>query len=165
MSKKLVAYFSCSGVSRHNAQLFSQVLGADIYEIKPKIPYSEDDLDWTNEKSRSSIEMKNKKIRPEVADNNAKADKYDEIILVFPIWWYVAPTIVNTFLESYKLEGKRIVLFPTSGSSNFGNTAKELKPSVDPSTVIEEVMDFIKSFVRVSIFDIISSFIVPSVIM
>ena len=138
MSKKLVAYFSCSGVSKHNAQLFSQVLGADIYEIKPKIPYSEADLDWTNERSRSSIEMKNKKIRPEIADKNAKAEKYDEIILVFPIWWYVAPTIVNTFLEAYKLEGKRIVLFPTSGSSNFGNTAKELKPSVDSSTVIEE---------------------------
>ena len=138
MSKKLVAYFSCSGVSKHNAELFSKVLGADIYEIKPKVPYTDADLDWTDEKSRSSIEMNNKKRRPEMADKNANAEKYDEIILVFPIWWYVAPTIVNTFLEAYNLEKKRIVLFPTSGSSNFGNTANELKPSVHPSTIIEE---------------------------
>ena len=138
MSKKLVAYFSCSGVSKHNAELFAKVLGCDIYEIKPQVPYTEPDLDWTNEHSRSSVEMKNKSKRPAIADKNAGAEKYDEIILVFPIWWYVAPTIVNTFLEAYELKGKRIVLFPTSGSSGFGNTANELKPSVDASTTIEE---------------------------
>ena len=138
MSKKLVAYFSCSGVSKHNAELFAQVLGADIYEIKPKVPYTEEDLDWSNEKSRTTIEMKNKSQRPPIADVNAGAEKYNEIILVFPIWWYVAPTIINTFLESYQLKNKRIVLFPTSGSSGFGSTAKELKPSVDASTTIEE---------------------------
>ena len=138
MSNKLVAYFSCSGVSKHNAELFAKVLGADLYEIKPKVPYSDADLDWTNNQSRSSLEMKNKSQRPEMADKNAHAEKYDEIILVFPIWWYVAPTIVNTFLEAYKLVNKRIVLFPTSGSSGFGNTVNELKPSVDASTTIEE---------------------------
>ena len=138
MSKKLVAYFSCSGVSKHNAVLFKKVLGADIYEIKPKVPYTQADLDWTNEDSRTSIEMKNRSKRPPIADKNAGAEKYDEIILVFPIWWFVAPTIVNTFLESYELKGKRIVLFPTSGSSSFGNLVQELKPSVDPSTTIEE---------------------------
>ena len=138
MSKKLVAYFSCSGVSKHNAELFAKVLGADIYEIKPAVPYTEADLDWTNEKARSTIEMKNKSQRPPIADKNAAVEKYNEIILVFPIWWYVAPTIVNTFLESYEIKGKRIVLFPTSGSSGFGNTVKELKPSVDASTTIEE---------------------------
>ena len=138
MSNKLVAYFSCSGVSKHNAQLFAQVLGCNIYEIKPHIPYTNEDLDWTNEKSRSSVEMKNKSFRPPLADANAAADYYDEIILVFPIWWYVAPTIVNTFLESYPLKGKRIVLFPTSGSSGFGNIVKELKKSVDASNRIEE---------------------------
>ena len=138
MSKKLVAFFSCSGVSKHNAELFGEVLGAPLYEIKPKVPYTNDDLDWTNENSRSTIEMKNKKQRPEIADKNAGLEKYDEIILVFPIWWYVAPTIVNTFLEAYEVKGKRIVLFPTSGSSGFGDTALELKQSVDPSTKIEE---------------------------
>ena len=138
MSKKLVAYFSCSGVSKHNAELFAQVLGANIYEIKPKVPYTEDDLDWTDEDSRSSKEMKNKKQRPPIADKNAAVEKYDEIILVFPIWWYVAPTIINTFLESYDFKGKKIFLFPTSGTSGFGDTAKELKPSVDPSTKIIE---------------------------
>ena len=138
MSKKLVAYFSCSGVSKHNAQLFAKVLGADIYEIKPAVPYTEADLDWTNAKARSTIEMKNKSKRPPIADKNAAVEKYNEIILVYPIWWYVAPTIVNTFLESYEVKGKRIVLFPTSGSSGFGNTVKELKPSVDASTTIEE---------------------------
>ena len=138
MSKKLVAYFSCSGVSKHNAELFAKVLGADIYEIKPAVPYTEADLDWTNEKARSTIEMKNKSQRPPIADKNAAVEKYNEIILVFPIWWYVAPTIVNTFLESYEVKGKRIVLFPTSGSSGFGNTVKELKPSVDASTTIEK---------------------------
>ena len=138
MSKKLVAYFSCSGTSKHNAELIKNVIGADIYEIKPKIPYTKEDLDWTNSNSRSTIEMKNKKQRPEIADKNAGLEKYDEIILTFPIWWYVAPTIVNTFLESYEVKNKRIILFPTSGSSNFGKTAEELKLSVDSSTIIEE---------------------------
>ncbi len=138
MSKKLVAYFSCSGVSKHNAELFAKALSADIYEIKPQVPYTDADLDWTNDKSRSSVEMKNKSKRPPMADKNASAEKYDEIILVFPIWWYVAPTIVNTFLESYNLKNKRIVLFPTSGSSGFGNTLNELKQSVDASNTVEE---------------------------
>ena len=137
MSKKLVAYFSCSGVSKHNAEIFAQILGANLYEIKPKEPYTEDDLDWTDEDSRSSIEMKNKK-RPAIADKNAALEKYDEIILVFPIWWYIAPTIINGFLESYVVKKKKIFLFPTSGTSGFGDTAKELKPSVDPSTQIIE---------------------------
>ena len=138
MSKKLVAYFSCSGVSKHNAELFAKVLGCDIYEIKPQVAYTEADLDWTNENSRSSVEMKNKSKRPSIADKNAAAEKYDEIILVFPIWWYIAPTIINGFLESYVVKKKKIFLFPTSGTSGFGDTAKELKPSVDPSTQIIE---------------------------
>ena len=83
MSKKLVAFFSCSGVSKHNAELFGEVLGAPIYEIKPKVPYTNDDLDWTNENSRSTMEMKNKKQRPEIADKNAGLEKYDEIIFLF----------------------------------------------------------------------------------
>ena len=138
MSKKLVAYFSCTGTSKHNAELLKNALNADIYEIKPKVPYKSEDLDWTNSNSRSSIEMKDKKSRPEIADKNAALEKYDEIILVFPIWWYVAPTIVNTFLESYEVKNKRIILFATSGMSKCGKTVDELKVSVDNSTKIEQ---------------------------
>ena len=102
MSKKLVAYFSCSGVSKHNAELFSQVLGADIYEIKPKFPYTEADLDWTNEKARSSIEMKNKKIRPEIADKNARAENYDEIYDTFD-------ALIKIMRGGYKVSGPEII--------------------------------------------------------
>ena len=138
MPKKLVAYFSCSGVTKNVAELLAEECGAKLYEIKPKVAYSNDDLDWTNENSRSTIEMKNKKSRPELADKNAGVEGYDVILLCFPIWWYVAPTIINTFLEAYDFKGKKIVVFATSGSSGFGNTIKELKVSVDPSTVIVE---------------------------
>ena len=138
MSKKLLAYFSASGTTKASAEKLAKMLNCDIYEIKPKTKYTTADLNWNDSKSRTTIECNNRNCRPEMADKNANAEKYDEIILVFPIWWYVAPTIVNTFLEAYNLEKKRIVLFPTSGSSNFGNTANELKPSVHPSTIIEE---------------------------
>ena len=138
MSKKLVAYFSCTGTSKHNAELIKEAIGADIYEIKPKIPYTKEDLDWNDLSSRTTIEMKNKNQRTEIADKNAGLEKYDEIILTFPIWWYAVPHIINTFLESYEVKNKRIILFPTSGSSNFGKTVEELKISVDGSTTIEE---------------------------
>ena len=138
MSKILVAYFSCSGVSKNVAKLLSEELNANLYEIKPQIPYTNADLDWTNNNSRSSKEMKNRKQRPAISDKNAGIENYNIILLSFPIWWGVAPTIVNTFLESYDFKGKKIILFPTSGGSGFGNTVKELKVSVDNSTIIEE---------------------------
>ena len=138
MSQKLVAYFSCSGVSKYNAELFAKILKCDIYEIKPKVAYTNADLDWTDKNSRSTKEMADKKFRPEIADKNAALEKYNEIVLIFPIWWYVAPTIVNTFLEAYDFKNKRIILFPTSGSSNFGKTVEELKVSVDATTKIEK---------------------------
>ena len=108
-----------------------------MYEIVPKQPYSKADLNWMDKKSRSSVEMSDKKYRPEIADANAHIDEYDEIILGFPIWWYVAPTIINTFLESYDFSGKKIILFATSGGSGFGNTVSELKISA-PYAVIAE---------------------------
>lgn len=138
MSKKLVAYFSASGVTKKVAEGLAKVSGADLYEIKPQILYTKEDLDWKNEKSRSSVEMKDKSYRPAIADLDANIEAYDEIILGFPIWWYVAPTIVNTFLESYDFSGKKILLFATSGSSGFGNTVEELKGSVSASTEIKE---------------------------
>lgn len=138
MSKKLVAYFSASGVTAKVAELLADAVGADIHEIKPKVPYTKADLNWMDKKSRSSIEMADKKIRPEIAESNVRIEEYDVIFLGFPIWWYVAPTIINTFLEKYDFSGKKIVLFATSGSSKFGNTVKELKGSVaDNAAIIE----------------------------
>ena len=129
MSKKLVAYFSASGVTKGVAEKIAKSANADIFEIVPAQLYSKADLNWMDSNSRSSVEMKNKSFRPEIADNNLDISKYDTIYLGFPIWWYVAPTIVNTFLEKYDFCGKKIIVFATSGSSGMGNTLSELKPS------------------------------------
>lgn len=137
MSKKLVAYFSASGTTRKIAEMIAQAAEADLYEIMPKQPYSKADLNWMDKKSRTSVEMSDKKFRPEISDTDVQVDKYDEIILGFPIWWYVAPTIINTFLESYGFSGKKIVLFATSGGSGFGNTISELKPSAPDAVIVE----------------------------
>ena len=138
MSKKLVAYFSASGVTAKVADMLADAVGADIYEIRPEVPYTKADLNWMNKKSRSSVEMNDKSFRPAIADTDAKIDQYDTIFLGFPIWWYVAPTIINTFLESYDFAGKKIILFATSGSSGFGKTVEELKVSVPASCEIIE---------------------------
>ena len=138
MSKKLVAYFSASGVTAKVADMLADAVGADIYEIRPEVPYSKADLNWMNKKSRSSIEMNDKTIRPAIADRDAQIDQYDTIFLGFPIWWYVAPTIINTFLESYDFAGKKVILFATSGGSKFGKTVEELKVSVPGSCEIIE---------------------------
>ena len=138
MSKKLVAYFSASGVTAKVADMLADAVGADIHEIRPKVPYTKADLNWMNKKSRSSIEMADKTIRPEIAESNVKIENYDVIFLGFPIWWYVAPTIINTFLESADFSGKKVVLFATSGGSKFGKTVEELKISVPDSCEIIE---------------------------
>ena len=138
MSKKLVAYFSASGVTAKVADMLADAVGADIHEIRPKVPYTKADLNWMNKKSRSSIEMADKTIRPEIAESNVKLENYDVIFLGFPIWWYVAPTIINTFLESADFSGKKIIMFATSGGSKFGKTAQELKISVPDSCEIIE---------------------------
>lgn len=138
MSKKLVAYFSASGKTAKVADMLADAVGADIYEIRPEVPYTKADLNWMNKKSRSSVEMNDKAFRPAIADKNAKIDQYDTIFLGFPIWWYVAPTIINTFLEGYDFSGKKIILFATSGSSGFGKTVEELKVSLPASCEIIE---------------------------
>ena len=137
MSKKLVAFFSASGTTKKIAEMIAEDAKADLYEIEPKISYTKDDLDWMDKKSRSSVEMSDKKYRPEIMEKEMDMSSYDEILLGFPIWWYVAPTIINTFLESYDFSGKKIILFATSGGSGFGNTVKELQPSA-PDAVITE---------------------------
>ena len=110
---------------------------ADLFEIEPKIPYTRADLDWMNKKSRSSVEMSDKKYRPEIMEKEIDMSSYDEIFLEFQIWWYVAPTIINTFLETYDFSGKKIVLFATSGGSGFGNTVKELQSSASDAVITE----------------------------
>ena len=140
MGKILVAYFNASGKTKRLAEKLAEEVKGDIYEIKPKVPYTKEDLNWMNKNSRSSLEMKDKSFRPAVMDNNANIQDYDEVLLGFPIWWYVAPTIINTFLESYDFSGKKIVLFATSGGSGFGNTLRELKVSVPQDTQIEEAV-------------------------
>lgn len=135
-AKKLVAYFSASGVTAGVAKKLAQAAGADLYEIRPAVPYTNADLDWTNKRSRSSVEMNDLSSRPELADKNADIAGYDTVFLGFPIWWGVAPTVVNTFLESYDFSKKKIVLFATSGGSGFGRTADVLKPSVSSQTEI-----------------------------
>ena len=137
MGKKLVAYFSATGTTRKIAEMIASSAGADLYEIMPEKAYSKADLDWMDKKSRSSVEMNDKKYRPEISGTDAEISKYEEIILGFPIWWYVAPTIINTFLEAYDFSGKKILLFATSGGSGFGNTIQELQPSA-PKAMIRE---------------------------
>ena len=130
MSKKiLVAYFSASGVTAKAAWKLAEVSGADLYEIKPEIPYTRADLDWMDKKSRSSIEMNDPSSRPGIADRLPDMGKYDVIFVGFPIWWYVAPTIINTFLESYDFSGKTIIPFATSGGSGMGKTNDGLEKS------------------------------------
>lgn len=137
MSRKLVAYFSASGVTKKLAERISKIAGADLHEIVPKEIYTDEDLNWMNENSRSSIEMKNKSFRPEIANKINNIDDYDTIYVGFPIWWYVAPIIINTFLESYNLTGKTIIPFATSGESLMGNTNEELKNSCKGSVLKE----------------------------
>lgn len=138
MSKVLVAYFSASGVTKDVAEKLAELAGADIYEIIPRVAYTAADLDWRDKTSRSTIEMNDKTIRPQLADTDADIAGHDTIMIGFPIWWFVAPTIINTFLEAYDFSGKKIILFATSGSSKFGKTVEELKVSVPTDVKIIE---------------------------
>ena len=138
MSRKLVAYFSASGVTAKVAELLADAAGADMYQIEPAVEYTQADLNWMDKTSRSSVEMNNKKLRPAMVDTDAKIEEYDTIFLGFPIWWYVAPTIINTFLEKYDFSEKKIILFATSGGSGFGKTVEELEVSVSGDAQIIE---------------------------
>ena len=141
-NKSLVTYFSASGVTKKVAEKLAEAAGADLFEIKPEVAYTEADLNWMDKKSRSSIEMNDKSFRPAIAEKCNNMADYHVVYIGFPIWWYVAPTIINTFLESYDFSGKTIVLFATSGGSGFGNTVAELKGSVSDTTVIKEAKVF-----------------------
>lgn len=137
MSKKLVAYFSPTGTTAKAAQAVADAVGADMFEIKPAVPYTAADLDWMDSRSRSTLEMKDASSRPAIAEKCASMAEYDVVYLGFPIWWYVAPTIVNVFLESYDLSGKTVVVFATSGTSGMGKTLQKLAPSCPGAKLVE----------------------------
>lgn len=129
MSNILVAYFSASGTTRKVAEKLTDIVKGDLYEIIPEQSYTDADLNWMDKNSRSSMEMNNKSFRPSIRNKVENMNQYNIIYIGFPIWWYVAPIIINTFLENYDLSGKTIIPFATSGGSGMGNTEEELKPS------------------------------------
>ena len=141
MNSTLVAYFSATGITAEAASRLGRILNADLHEIKPAVPYSKADLNWMDPKSRSSVEMKDKNSRPEIAPESKveNMQSYKTVFLGFPIWWYTAPTVIRSFLEQYDFSGKTVILFATSGSSGLGETARELQSSVSPDTVIKEL--------------------------
>ena len=120
--KVLVAYFSASGVTAKVADKLAKATGADLFEIKPAQIYTSADLDWTNKKSRSSVEMADTNSRPAIANKVSDMSKYDVIFVGFPIWWYREPSIIDTFMESYDFSGKQVVPFATSGGSGMGDS-------------------------------------------
>jgi putative flavodoxin len=144
MSRKLVAYFSASGVTAKVAESLSEAIGADLYEIEPKVPYTKADLNWMDKQSRSTLEMNDPASRPAIKGMRDNMEDYDTVFVGFPIWWYVAPTIINTFLESYDLTGKTVIPFATSGGSGMGQTNEKLQPSC-PNSKLLEGMVFKKS--------------------
>ena len=138
MAKKaLVAYFSCTGTTERAAKALAEAVGAKVYKIEPAEPYTAADLDWTDKKSRSTLEMKDESCRPAIAGRCADVEESDVIFLGFPVWWYTAPRIVETFLESYDFSSKTVVPFATSGGSGLGQTAAAMR-KVCPSAVVAE---------------------------
>lgn len=135
--RKLVAYFSVSGTTAKVAEALSEAIGADLYAIEPEIPYTKADLDWTDKNARSTIEMNDPSSRPAIAGKRDNMDDYDTVFVGFPIWWYTAPTVINTFLESYDLANKTIIPFATSGGSGMGRTNEKLLPSCKGAKLLE----------------------------
>ncbi|MBQ9378057.1 MAG: NAD(P)H-dependent oxidoreductase [Schwartzia sp.] len=137
MSKKLVAYFSASGVTAKVAKDLAGAAGADLYEIRPETLYTDADLNWRDKSSRSSVEMQSEASRPALADKSADVAGHDVIFVGFPIWWYTAPAIVRTFMEAYDFSGKKVILFATSGGSGFGKAAAQLSACAPKAEIRE----------------------------
>lgn len=133
-AKRLVAYFSASGVTAKLAKALAEAADAELFEIQPAQPYTAADLDWMNKKSRSSVEMNTPGFRPEVKNTVDNMEQYDTVFVGFPIWWYIAPAIINTFLERYDFSGKTVIPFATSGGSGMGKTEAALKESCSAET-------------------------------
>lgn len=139
--KTLVAYFSATGTTMEAATKLAKVANADLHEIVPAVPYTPADLNWRDKKSRSTLEMEDKSSRPAIANKVENMEQYDTVFVGYPIWWYIAPTIINTFLEQYDFTGKTVIPFFTSGGSGAGETMRYLRPSapganwVDPKNL------------------------------
>lgn len=155
MNKTLVSYFSASGVTRNVAEKISKVVNADLFEIEPVNHYTSEDLDWTNKESRTTIEMNDKSSRPEIKNKVNNLNDYDTVIIGFPVWWYTAPTIINTFIEENDLTNKKVYIFVTSGSSSFGGSLKDLRntyPNINfidgkrftGNETTEDILDWLK---------------------
>lgn len=127
MSKTLIAYFSASGVTARAAREMADAIGADLYEICPAAPYTDADLNWMDKKSRSTLEMNDPACRPAIASQVERMEQYDTVFVGFPVWWYVEPRIVDTFLESYDFTGKTMIPFATSGGSGIIKAEKSLR--------------------------------------
>ena len=125
--KTLVAYFSATGVTKGAAEKLAEVTGGDLYEIQPEVPYTDADLDWQDKQSRSSVEMADLSSRPAIKGKVENLDDYDTVFIGFPVWWYTAPTIINTFIEANDLKGKTVIPFCTSGGSSIKKSAEDLK--------------------------------------
>ena len=140
MSKKLIAYFSASGTTKTSAEKIAKLLNGDLYEIKPAVKYETKDLNWNDPNSRTTIECKNRNCRPEMADKNANIANYDTILIGFPVWWYLVPNIILTFLESYDFTGKKVVIWGTSQSSHMGETMVEIRKIAKGANVVEGII-------------------------
>lgn len=137
----LVAYFSASGVTAKLAANLAKAVGADLFEIKPEVPYTKADLNWMDKKSRSSVEMNDRSSRPEIAAAVDNMDQYDTVFVGFPVWWYREPSIIDTFVEAYDFTGKKLIPFATSGGSGLGDTSANLK-ELAPGAAVEEGKKF-----------------------
>ncbi|MCI7702482.1 MAG: flavodoxin [Tenericutes bacterium] len=154
MNKTLVTYFSCSGETKKVAQKINEVVKGDLHEITPEVPYTAEDLNWEDKTSRSTFEMEDLTSRPAITNKLTNMEEYSTIYLGFPIWWYTAPTIINTFLESYDFSNKKIIIFCTSGGSSLDKTFNDLKGKynynfikwnrLSPSISEDEITNFIK---------------------
>lgn len=138
MSKKLVAYFSASGVTEKAAKTLAAAANADLFEIKPATPYTNADLDWMDKNSRSTIEMNDPSSRPEIAGKCADMSDYDVVFVGFPVWWYVEPRIIDTFLEAYDFSGKTVIPFATSGGSGLGKTAENFRKILGKNVTVKD---------------------------
>ena len=136
MSKVLVAYFSASGVTAKMAEKLSGAIGADLFEIKPETPYTNADLDWQNNKSRSSVEMNDRNCRPAIASKVDDMSQYTAVFVGFPVWWYREPSIIDTFMEQYDFSGKTVIPFATSGMSPIGNSGKNMQALASGAKVV-----------------------------
>lgn len=136
--KTLVAYFSCSGKTKQKAEFIAKAIGADLHEIIPAEPYTKEDLDYFNPKSRTSIEVDDLYCRPDIAKYVPNMEEYDKIFVGFPIWWYTAPCIIQSFLESYDMNGKTIIPFATSGTSPYGKSNIRLQRSLPKTATLKE---------------------------